>query len=46
MSLGMIAKLENVKYGLLYSRVRQKGMSVKQEIVEIKESTSIGAFIM
>lgn len=37
--LGMIAKLENVKYGLLYSRVRQKGMSLNQAIAEIKEST-------
>lgn len=39
MPLGMIAKLENVKYGLLYSGVRQKGMSLNQAIAEIKEST-------
>lgn len=39
MPLGMIAKLENVKYGMLYSRVRQKGMSATQAISDIKEST-------
>lgn len=36
MPLGMIAKLEDVKYGLLYSRVRQKGMSVRQALEDIK----------
>lgn len=36
MPLGMIAKLENVKYGLLYTRVRQKGMSVRQALEDIK----------
>lgn len=36
--LGMIAKIENVKYGLLYSRVRLKGMSIDEAIEEIKES--------
>lgn len=40
MPLGMIAKLENVKYGLLYLRVRQKGMSVSEAIAEIKKSGS------
>lgn len=40
MPLGMIAKLENVKYGLLYSRVRQKGMKVSEAIAEIKKSGS------
>ena len=34
--LGMIAKLENVKYGRLYLRVRQKGMSVRQALEDIK----------
>ena len=36
MPLGMIAKLENVKYSLLYSRVRQKGMSVDESLRDIK----------
>lgn len=40
MPLGMITKLENVKYGLLYLRVRQKGMSVSEAIAEIKKSGS------
>ena len=40
MPLGMIAKLEDVKYGLLYTRVRQKGMSVKEAISDIKKSGS------
>lgn len=39
MPLGMIARLENVKYSMLYSRVRKKGMSVTQAISDIKEST-------
>lgn len=34
--LGMIAKLENVKYGLLYSRVRKIGMSVDEALRDIK----------
>lgn len=38
--LGMIAKLEDVEYGLLYSRVRQKGMSVNKAIADIKKSGS------
>ena len=33
---GMIAKLEDVKYGLLYTRVRQKGLSVRQALEDIK----------
>lgn len=40
MPLGMIAKLEDIKYGLLYTRVRQKGMSVKEAISDIKKSGS------
>ena len=36
MPLGMIAKLEDVKYGLLYTRVRQKGLSVRQALEDIK----------
>lgn len=36
MPLGMIAKLEDVKYGLLYTRVRQKGMSIRQALEDIK----------
>lgn len=40
MPLGMIAKLEDVKYGMLYTRVRQKGMSVKEAISDIKKSGS------
>lgn len=36
MPLGMIAKLEDVKYGLLYTRVRQKGLSVSQALKDIK----------
>lgn len=39
MPLGMIAKLENVKYCMLYSRVKEKGMSVGQAIADIKKST-------
>lgn len=39
MPLGMIAKLEEVKYGLLYTRVRQKGMSVAEALRDIKKST-------
>ena len=38
--LGMIAKLENVKYGRLYLRVRQKGMSINEAIADIKKSGS------
>ena len=38
--LGMIAKLENVKYGKLYLRVRQKGMSINEAIADIKKSGS------
>ena len=34
--LGMIAKLEDVKYRLLYTRVRIKGMSVRQALEDIK----------
>lgn len=37
MPLGMIAKLENIKYGMLYLRVRQKGMSVNEAIADIKQ---------
>lgn len=40
MPLGMIAKLENVNYGMLYSRVRQKGMSINEAIADIKKSGS------
>lgn len=40
MPLGMIAKLEGISYGLLYSRVRQKGMSISEAIADIKESGS------
>lgn len=40
MPLGMIAKIENVKYGMLYSRVRKKEMSVSEAIAEIKKSGS------
>lgn len=36
MPLGMIAKLEDIKYGLLYTRVRQKGLSVRQALEDIK----------
>lgn len=36
MPLGMIAKLENVNYGLLYSRVRLKGMTIEEAISNIK----------
>lgn len=39
MPLGMIAKLEDVKYGMLYRRVRQRGMSVTEALVDIKMST-------
>ena len=38
--LGMIAKLEDVKYGLLYTRVKQKGMSINEAIADIKKSGS------
>ena len=31
-----ISKLENVKYGLLYSRVRKRGMSVDEALRDIK----------
>lgn len=34
--LGMIAKLENIKYGLLYTRVRKKGMSVDEALRDIR----------
>lgn len=36
MPLGMIAKLENVKYGLLYSRVKINGMSIGDALRDIK----------
>lgn len=36
MPLGMIAKLEDVKYSMLYSRVRTKGMTVRQALEDIK----------
>ena len=39
MPLGMIAKLEDVKYGLLYTRVRVKGMSVPEALADIRKST-------
>lgn len=39
MPLGMIAKLEDVKYGMLYRRVRQKGMSITEALADIKMST-------
>ena len=38
--LGIIAKLEDVKYGLLYTRVKQKGMSINEAIADIKKSGS------
>lgn len=37
MPLGMIANIENVKYGMLYSRVRKKGMSIDEALTDIKE---------
>lgn len=37
MSLGMIAKIENVKYGLLYTRVKIKGMTVNEALGDIKK---------
>lgn len=40
MPLGMIAKLEDVKYNLLYSRIKIKGMSVSEAIADIKKSGS------
>ena len=36
--LGMIAKLEEVDYGMLKNRIENKGMSVSQAIVDIKKS--------
>lgn len=36
--LGMIAKLENVKYNLLYNRVRLKNMTINEAIADIKKS--------
>lgn len=36
MPLGMIAKLENVKYGMLYNRVKIKGMNIEKALVDIK----------
>lgn len=36
MPLGMISKIENVKYGMLYNRVRKKGMGVQEAIADIK----------
>ena len=36
MTLGDIAKIEKVKYGLLYSRVRQKGLSIEEALAQIK----------
>ena len=38
MPLGTIAKLENVKYGMLYDRVRLKGMTVQQALSDIKST--------
>ena len=35
--LGMIAKIEGVKYGLLYSRVRLKGMDLREALNDIKK---------
>lgn len=40
MPLGMIAKIENVNYGMLYLRVRKKGMDISEAIAEIKKSGS------
>jgi hypothetical protein len=37
MPLGMIAKIENVKYGLLYTRVKIKGMTVNEALGDIKK---------
>ena len=38
MPLGMIAKLEDVKYSMLYSRVRKKGMSIDEALYDIRKS--------
>lgn len=35
--LGMIAKIEGVKYGLLYGRVRTKGMDLREALNDIKK---------
>lgn len=35
--LGIIAKNENVKYGLLYGRVRKNGMTVSEALADIKQ---------
>ena len=40
MPLGMIAKIENVKYGLLYGRVRKNGMTVSEALADIKQKYS------
>ena len=37
-TLGIIAKIEGVKYGLLYSRVRLKGMDLREALNDIKKS--------
>lgn len=39
MPLGMIAKLEEVKYGALYDRVRKRGMSIVEALQDIKKCT-------
>lgn len=38
--LGIIAKNENVKYGLLYGRVRKNGMTVSEALADIKQKYS------
>lgn len=38
MPLGMIAKLEDVRYGLLYTRVRLNGMSISEALADIRKS--------
>ena len=40
MPLGMIAKIEDVKYDSLYNRVKQKGMTVRQALENIKKCGS------
>lgn len=37
MPLGMIAKLEQIDYSMLYSRVRKKGMSVNEALIDIRK---------
>ena len=36
--LGMIAKIEEVNYGMLRDRIQNKGMSVSQAIMDVKKS--------